>query len=106
MNGHKRILSLGLITLGAIVGGSIVYVTSGGVVVGGIMLGGLLGGLLFCMIQWAIARRQQEVLPYDRLDERHQANNHGATQTPEARMRRMQDDQLIEVMHVPPIPHK
>ncbi len=104
MNAHKNIFCLGLITLGAIVGGSLSFVIGGGVVVGGIMLGGLLGGLLFCMIQWSVARRQQEVLPYDRLDERHQANNHGVTQTPEARVRGMQDNLIVEVMHLPSKP--
>jgi hypothetical protein len=103
MNTYKKTLCLGLITLGAIVGGSLSLMT-GGLGIVGIMPGGLLGGLLFCIIQWAIARRQRVVLPYDGLDERRQASSHGATQTPEARLRRMQDPLMIEVMNVRPKP--
>jgi len=103
MNTRKKTLCLGLIPLGAMVGGSLSFIT-GGLLIGGIMLGGLLGGLLFCMIQWAAVRRQGVILPYDGLDERHQANHHGSTQTPEARVRGMQDHLMIEAMHVRPKP--
>jgi hypothetical protein len=99
----QKKLCLGLITLGALAGGSLSFI-AGGLGIGGIMLGGLLGGLLFCMIQWAAVRRQQVILPYDGLDERHQANHHVPTQTPEARLRGMQDHLMIEAMHVRPKP--
>ncbi len=103
LNTHKKTLCLGLITLGALVGGSLSFMT-GGLGIGGIMLGGLLGGLLFCMIQWVAVRRQRVIVPYDGLDERHQANHHGAIQSPEARVRGMQDPLMIEVMNVRPKP--
>lgn len=103
MNTYKKTLCLGLITLGALVGGSLSFMT-GGLGIVGIMPGGLLGGLLFCMIQWAAVRRQRVIVPYDGLDERRQASSHGDTQSPEARLRGMQDPLMIEVMHVRPKP--
>ena len=63
MNARKGILFLGLIALGVIVGGSLSLVSSGGAVVGGAALGGLLGGLLYCMIQMIVSRRQRECCP-------------------------------------------
>lgn len=85
MNSRKATLGLS-IALGVIVGGYIGAV-SDELLLGGIMVSGLLGGLVYVVIYWVVSRRRTGVLPYDRLDEHHQANNPMHTQTPETRLR-------------------
>lgn len=100
MNAHKGILLLGLITLGIIVGVSL-SLLSNGTVVTAVASGGLLGGLLYCLIQMIVSRKKIENLPYDRLDEQHPIH-HETHQTYEAKVTRMQDSVMDEIMHFPP----
>ena len=104
MNTRKSILLLGLIALGIIVGGSLSLVTTGGGLVG-LAAGGLLGGLLYCLIQMAVSRRKREVRPYDHLDEQHPFKHHEIPQTPEARVRGMQDNLMGDIMNFHPPKH-
>jgi hypothetical protein len=95
---NYRKATLGLsIALGAIVGGYIGAVYDE-LLLAGIMVGGLLGGLVYVVIYWAVLRRRIGVLPYDGLDEHHQANNPMHTQTPEARLRGIQDGHIDQFM--------
>lgn len=96
MNYRKAILGLS-IALGVFVGGYLSWVNSG-FLFGGVMVGGLLGGLVYCLINWVVSRRIHKVLPYDSLDGHHQINNSGNTQTPEARVRGMQDGLMDNFM--------
>src|SRR5207244_7667590 len=90
MNTRKSILLLGLIALGVIVGGSLSLVTNGGGLVGG-AAGGLLGGILYCLIQMAVSRRKRNIQSYDHLEDQHPIH-YEISQTPEARVRGMQDN--------------
>jgi hypothetical protein len=95
---NYRKASLGVsIALGVIVGGFLAVV-SDGLILGGILLGGLLGGLVYAVIDWAVSRRRTRVVPYDRLDEYHQVNTPVSTQTPEARLREIQDGHIDQYM--------
>lgn len=105
MNAHKGILCLGCIALGIIVGVSLSLVSSGGNVVFGIALGGLLGGLVYCAIQGAVSRGKKVDLPYDYMDERHQNKQGAPPQTPETRVRGMQDNLMSDIMSYPR-PHR
>lgn len=96
MNYRKAIPGLS-ITLGVFVGGYLSWVNSG-LIVGGVMVGGLLGGLIYYLIAWTVSRRIHRVLPYDSLDGHHQVNNSENTQTPEARVRGMQDGLMDNFM--------
>ena len=104
MNSHKNILLPVLIVLGVIVGYSLSLVTNGGGLVGGVT-GGLLGGLLYCLIQMAVSRSKKEVQPYDYLDEQHPFKHHEISQTPEARVRGMQDNLMADIMNFHPPKH-
>lgn len=77
-------------------------VSSGEAVVTGLALGGLLGGLLYWMIQMIVSRRKRENLPYDYLDEQHPFKHREISQTPEARIRGIQDNHMIDIMSHPP----
>ena len=103
MSSHKNILLPGLIALGIIVGGSLSLVSSGEAVVSGAAFGGLLGGLLYCMIQLIASRTKKEHQPYDHLDEQHPFKHREIPQTPEARVRGMQDNVMADIMHFPPM---
>lgn len=96
MNYRKAITGLS-IALGIFVGGYLSWVNSG-FILGGVMVGGLLGGLVYSLINWAVSRRNQRVLPYDSLDGHHQVNNSENTQTPEASVRGMQDSLMDNFM--------
>jgi hypothetical protein len=96
MNTRKSILLLGPIALCVIVGGSLSLVTNGGGLVGG-AAGGLLGGLLYCLIQMAVSRRKEEVLPYDHLDELHPIEHHEISQMLEAKLEQSCPDQQHSV---------
>ena len=96
MNYRKATLGLS-ITLGVIVGGYIGAV-SDKLLLCGIMVGALLGGLVYFVIYWAVSQRRTSVLPYDCLDEHHQANNQMNTQAPEARLRGIQDGHIDQFM--------
>jgi hypothetical protein len=104
MNTRKSVLLLGLIAIGIIVGSSLSLVTNGGGLVGG-AAGGLLGGLLYCMIQMIVLRRKTEVLPYDHLDEQHPIKHREIPQTPETRIRGMQDNLMGDIMNFHPPKH-
>ena len=104
MNNRKSILLLGLIALGIIVGGFLSLVSGGGVVVTGAACGGLLGGLLYCIIQMIVSRRKRVNLPYDNLDEQHPIH-HEVHQTPESRVRGMQDNLMADIMNFHPPKH-
>ena len=104
MNNRKSILLLGLIALGIIVGGFLSLVSSGEALITGAAFGGLLGGLLYCMIQMIASRRKKENLPYDHLDEQH-PTHHEIPQTPETRVRGMQDNLMADIMNFHPPKH-
>lgn len=104
MNTHKNFLLLGLIALGIIVGSFLSFVTNGGGLVGGVT-GGLLGGLLYCLIQMIVSRRKRNILPYDRQDEQHPFKHNEVSQTPEARVRGMQDNLMGDIMNFHPPKH-
>ncbi len=91
MNYRKGILGLSIV-LGVFVGGYL----------GSVYSEFVLGGLAYFLINWAVSRRIHGVLPYDSLDEHHQVNNRVNTQTPEARVRGMQDALIDDVMRFPP----
>lgn len=93
---------MGLIALGILLGGFLSSVSSGGTLITGVAFGGLLGGLLYCVIQMIISRRKKENLPYDHLDEQHPFNHREISQTPEARIRGIQDNHMIDIMGHPP----
>jgi len=95
---NYRKATLGVsIALGVIVGGFL-GVVSEELLLGGILFGGLLGGLVYVVIDWAVSRRRSSVLPYDHLDKHHQVNTPVSTQTPEARLRRIQDGLIDHYM--------
>lgn len=96
MNSGKAILGLSIL-LGVFVGGYLGSVYSE-FLLGGAMVGGLLGGLLYYVIDWAVSRRRNGLLPYDSLDGHHQVNTSGNTPTPEARVRGMQDGLMDDLM--------
>ena len=105
MNTRKSILLMGLIALGVIAGGFLSFVSSSGIVVTGAVSGGLLGGLLYCLIQMIASRRKKENLPYDHLDEQHPFKHHEIPQTPETRVRGMQDNLMGDIMNFHPPKH-
>src|SRR5690349_21528343 len=102
MNPRKAMLSLSII-LGVFAGGYLGSVYSE-FLIGGAMVGGLLGGLLYAVIGWAVSRWSNGPLPYDSLDEHHQPESGRRPQTPEARVRGMQDSLMDDLMrfHKPP----
>lgn len=100
MNYRKGLLGLSIV-LGVFVGGYLGSVYSE-FVLGGAVFGGLLGGLAYFLINWAVSQRIHGILPYDSLDEHHQVNNNVNAQTPEARVRGMQDALMDDVMRFPP----
>ena len=105
MNTHKNILLMGLIALGIIVGIFLSLVSSGEALITGAAFGGLLGGLLYCMIQMIASRRKKTNLPYDHLDEQHPFKHREISQTPEARVRGMQDNLMGDIMNFHPPKH-
>jgi hypothetical protein len=96
MNYRKAMLGVSIV-LGVLVGGYIgaVYDVF---LLGGALVGGFLGGLVYVVIYWAVTRRRTGVLPYDSLDEHHQINTMVKTQTPEARLREIQDGLIDQYM--------
>lgn len=100
MNYRKGLLGLSIV-LGVFVGGYLGSVYSE-FVLGGAVFGGLLGGLAYFLINWAVSRRIHAFLPYDSLDDHHQVSNRVIPQTPEARVRGMQDALMDDVMRFPP----
>ena len=101
MNTHKNILLPGLIALGVIVGVALSLITNGGIVVSGAALGGLLGGLLYMLIQMIVSRKKKDNLPYDSQDEQHPLH-HENHQTLDAKITRVHDNAMADVMHYPP----
>lgn len=95
---YSKAILLGLIILGILVGGYLSLEYSGGIFLEGALVGGLFGVVLYYMINWAVSRRKSGVLPYDRLDERHQFNNSVNRQAPEARFTGMQDALMQDFM--------
>ncbi|HYL43703.1 MAG TPA: hypothetical protein VEU97_09985 [Ktedonobacteraceae bacterium] len=100
MNYRKGLLGLSIV-LGVFVGGYLGSVYSE-FVLGGAVFGGLLGGLAYFLINWAVSQRIHGILPYDSLDDHHQVSNRVIPQTPEARVRGMQDALMDDVMRFPP----
>jgi|GEM_PF-2776070 len=105
MNSHKNILLPVLIALGVIVGSFLSLVSSSEALLSGAAFGGLLGGLVYFIIQMIVSRRKREKQPYDHLDELHPFKHREISQTPEARVRGMQDNLMGDIMNFHPPKH-
>lgn len=96
MNYRKVAPGLSII-LGVFVGGYFGAVSDLSLLSGAVV-GGLLGGLVYFVIYSAVTRRRTRIMPYDSMDEHHPINDSGNTQTPEARLRGIQDSHIDQFM--------